>query len=309
MIGAIVANSNKLIKIGWLSQMVKSDNDTVKFIGSDQLDTEEYDFLIQNGLKKIDREDAAIYEKIEYIHKTQNKPILIRELPVIRQISSGSYDKNTTDDEKWVRLSWNSFYNDEGLHPYDPTYNRWKRLSKKYNIVMHDWQRRGDAILFNLQRDKDSSLNRLLYNGIDYKKYCRRVIKRIRNVSDRPIIIRCHPRDRSTFFYLKEKFPKLTFSNKTPLHEDLNKAWCMVTYNSTSCVESVLYGTPTITLDPSAVAWPVSWHSVDGIEKKYYPDRTEWCKRIAFMQWKGSELQDGYVWSLLKSLIQPNMHI
>jgi hypothetical protein len=77
----------------------------------------------------------------------------------------------------------------------------------------------------------------------------------------------------------------------------------MVTYNSTSCVESTLYGTPTVVLDSSAVSTEVSQTSLEQIEELWSPDRNFWCKKIAFHQWQGRELTDGYVWNLLKSLV------
>ena len=42
---------------------------------------------------------------------------------------------------------------------------------RKYNIIVHDWKRRGDAILVNLQISNDSALNKLIYKNICYKEY------------------------------------------------------------------------------------------------------------------------------------------
>jgi hypothetical protein len=304
MIGAIVSDT-KWKKIRWLTAMMLNSGDSIVHVSRKQLEKVKFDFLIQNGMKKPERPDNRIYIKVEKFHKQTNIPILIRELPVLRQIATQRDEKTVPEDDRWVRLCWNSFYNDEGLHPYDPSWNRWEDLVKEHNIVVHDWQRRGDAVLFNLQLDGDSALNRLK----NYKDFCIKTINGIKKFSDRPIIVRCHPRDRSVYFELQKEFPDLEFSNKRPLYDDLDRSWCMVTYNSTSCVESVLYGTPTITLDPSAIAWPITWHSVKHIENNSFADREFWCRRIAFMQWKGTELHDGYVWQLMKSLIEDNVRI
>jgi hypothetical protein len=258
----------------------------------------DFDFFVQNGMKKKSRPNNEVYEFTE----NSGKPVLIREAPVLRMINNGSQTKASFDDQ-WNRFSWNSFFADEGLHPYDSSYDRWTELSKKFNIKLHEWQRRGDAILFNLQKNGDSALNRLTYNDIDYKEFVAEKIKEIKKISDRPLIIRGHPLDQIVIPYLQKLFPKLEYSVKRPLYDDLNRSWCMVTYNSTSCVESTLYGIPTIVLDSSAVSTEVSQTRIEQIEDNWEPDRTEWCKKIAFHQWQGSELADGYVWNLLKSAI------
>jgi len=295
MLGIIIKTS-KSNKIKGIRSMFVGDECVMA--NFEDLQNIDFDFFVQNGMKKKSRPNNEVYEFAE----NSGKPVLIREAPVLRMINNGSQTKISFDDQ-WNRFSWNSFFADEGLHPYDSSYDRWTELSKKYNIEIKDWKRRGDSVLFNLQKDGDSALNRLTYNGIDYKEYCVEKIKEIKKYTDRPIIIRKHPLDNIIAPYLQEIFTNIKFSENKNLYDDLDRSWCMVTYNSTSCVESSLYGTPTITLDSSAVSWPVSQHSLENIEQSHDVDRLEWCKRIAFMQWKGTELEDGYVWKLLKNLI------
>ena len=193
---------------------------------------------------------------------------------------------------------------DEGVHPYDPSYNRWEELQKQYNIDVLPQQQRGDYILFSLQLDGDSALNRLIYNAIQYKDYCCNVIQQIKQLTDRPILIRSHPLDKTVITHIKSIFgDTIEYSDYTNIYQDLDRAYCMITYNSTSCVESILYGTPTITLDSSAVAHPVA-NNITDIESLKEHDLTYWLQKIAFMQWQGKELTDGYVWNLLKQTIQ-----
>lgn len=295
MIGVIIKTS-KSYKMKNLRSMFVDDQCILEEF--ENLKKINFDFFIQNGMKKPSRPDIEIYEFVE----NSKKPILIREAPVLRMISNGSQTKFSFN-EQWYRFSWNSFFMDEGLFPYDPVYDRWGELSKLYNINICDWKRRGDAILFNLQKDGDSALNRLTYNNIDYKNYIADIITQIQKISDRPLIIRGHPLDQIVVPYLQNIFPTLEYSTDKNLYDDLNRSWCMVTYNSTSCVESTLYGTPTIVLDPSAVSTEVSQTRLEQLEDQWDPDRKEWCKKIAFHQWQGYELTDGYVWTLLKSLI------
>lgn len=295
MLGVIIktAKSNKLKN---LRTMFVGDNCIIESL--ENLSNFDIDFFVQNGIKKPLRENNDIYE---YVEKT-GKPILIREMPVLRDIA-GKTQTKIPFEQQWFRFSWNSFFMDDGIHPYDPSYDRWSEISKKYNIEVKNWQRRGDAILLNLQKDGDSALNRLTYSNIDYKQYIVDVIEKIKQINNRPLIIRGHPLDQIVVPYLQNFFPDIEYSKNRSLYDDLDRSWCMITYNSTSCVEASLYGTPTITLDSSAVSWEVSQHYLNEIEKEHKIDRKEWCKKISFMQWQGSELTDGYVWNLLKKSI------
>lgn len=304
MIGFAI-NECKAAKIKRLADLVSSTRqDKMIRVDYQELQTQTPNFFIQNGIKKKAREGNAFYENVELISQQQNIPILIRELPILRQISLGQTDKHTTFEDRWIRFSWNSFFMDDGLHPYDPSYDRWSELQKNYNIEVLSQRHRGDYILFSLQLDGDSALNRLIYNNIDYKDYCCDVIKNIKQLTDRPILIRSHPLDKTVITHIRNVFgDAIEYSDYPNIYQDLDRSYCMITYNSTSSVESILYGTPTITLDSSAVTDPVS-NNINDIESLKEYDLTDWLKKIAFMQWQGKELTDGYVWNLLKRTVQ-----
>ena len=292
----VAVKTSKHKKQADLFAVLKSNN----FIVDHNLGKKDFDFFYLHGIKKKSRIDNNIYETIEKLSNRYKKPILIREAPSLRQISDGSNSKGIPFNSKWLKLSWNSFFMDEGIYPYDASYNRWEDLCKKYNITVHDWKRRGDAILVNLQISNDSALNKLIYKNICYKDYLINKLIEIKKYSDRPLIIRPHPRekqDKKFYEILHSMFNNIIISDQD-LYTDLNRSWCVVTYNSTSCVETNLYGTPTITLDSSAVASELS-QPIKYIEENNYPDRSDWCKKIAFHQWAGHELHDSYVWNLL----------
>jgi len=304
MIGLLV-KSGKWKKTQWVARVVESTKqDQMCIVEFENIDTLDFDFFVQNGLKKKIRSNNAHYEAVEQLSITQNKPILLREASSLRNmgtIGSTNTGSRVPFESRWGKLCWNSFFMDEGIFPYDPAYDRWADLSKRFDLQVREWQRRGDAVLVNLQVPTDSATNRLTYNGIEYQDYMIDIIKKIKTISDRPVIVRGHPTEPGMTEYFKQHIPDVEYSEGRRFYDDLDRSWCMVTYNSTSAVESSLYGTPTITLDPSAVAWPVSQHSLEDIETTHDADRSNWCKRIAFHQWQGFEMTDGYVWGLLKA--------
>lgn len=286
---ASILPQKKSYKIKTISELIK--NNQIKLVSFDEQNYLSADFFISAGMPNINSEKSYI-DSYQTIIKN-NKPILLVEAPIIRTLP---------DVKSWVRLCWNSIFMDEGIHPYDSKSNRWKDLSSKFNLKFLDWHR-GENILINLQVSTDAALNRLNFLGNGYVNYILSLIEKIRNKSNRNIIVRLHPLDNRIESIILEKFNDIEISSKS-LIDDLNRAWVMITYNSTSSVESIINGTPVISLDPSCVAWEVSGKSIDEIENDLFFDRSVWLNKISFMQWHIDELSDPYVWHLLKRNIK-----
>lgn len=304
MKGLIVKHA-KWKKVWQAKALIESTNqDNLIPIEFEDLEKTSCDFILQTGMPN----EAKKY--IDHVYKgiqQKNKPILIKELPVLRSANGISvHPKGVPFDDQWYRFSWDHYFADIGIHPYDPSYNRWKQLSTEYNIKLYDWKPRGDAVLFNCQLYGDSALTRIWDNGKRYEDVVFEAIEKIKLSTDRPIIIREHPKDTKMKSILRNKFKndrKVTISSRPNLYDDFNRSWCSVTYNSTSCVESVLYGLPAFTLDSSALSHSLIPNKLDDIEKNIEPDREEWCNKISFMQWSGKEMRDGYVWTLLRKIM------
>lgn len=91
------------------------------------------------------------------------------------------------------------------------------------------------------------------------------------------------------------------FYDPSLLAEDLRDASMVVTFNSTSGVECVLTGIPTVTMDEGAMAWPVTTH--DLAAPPHTPDRTAWCHDLAWTQWLPEEIQNGETWAAARGCV------
>jgi hypothetical protein len=271
--------------------LFKNTEDTLDLISVSGLEELELDLLAQNGMAGPGKKNLSIYQTVENFSITNDVPLLIRELPAIRHTE-------TTD---WWRFSWNHYFLDKGIYPYDDAYDRWTELKSRLDIKIYNWRSLGEKILFILQKPLDSALNKLHVDQISYESYCIDVIKKIKEHTDRSIVLRKHPRDPSTLIRrLGEIFSDIEISQNRSLLEDFNDSHCVVTYNSTSSVESVFYGIPTICLDSSCVATDVSHHSLKDIENLVEFDRSDWLKKLAYMQWSPEEILSGKTWSFVK---------
>ena len=90
-------------------------------------------------------------------------------------------------------------------------------------------------------------------------------------------------------------------SNGT-LAEDLAGASFAVAFNSTSSVESVLAGVPTVTLDEGAMAWDVTSHQLS--TDRVQPDRHAWAHWLAYTQWRLDELSSGFAWEHIHTAME-----
>lgn len=280
----------KPYKIKKIKSLFQNNNIRTIPISYEDISQSSVDFFVLAGIPN----HSSSKEYIESYKnaKLSQKPILIIESPVIRLLP---------DLKKWTRLCFNSIFMDEGIHLFDNKINRWQKLSKEYNLPLKKWHS-GNNILINLQIPTDAALNRINLSKLTYIEYMISVIKEIKAKTDRKIVLRPHPLDRSSAAIISKDFKNLEISSNL-LVEDLINAKVMITYNSTSCIESIINGTPVISLDSSCIGWEVSGHSIDSIEDDLFFDRSLWLNKISYMQWHSTELTDPNVWKLIKGYL------
>jgi len=235
------------------------------------------------------------------------KPFLVNESPSFRRVPKGL---------SYKRYGWYSYKWSDGLfgHQNCPS-DRWKKFQNSTGVTIKDWSSPGDKILIMGQKEGDSSLMPLYENGYtSFNEWLQEIVNEIRKYSDREIVIRPHPKNQTRGYKSAKsvKGKNVTISAnlknsadiQTSLEQDLADAYCVVTYNSLSAVESVCDGIPTFTLDNGSMAWPVGHKDLSQIESLNYSiDRTQWCYDIAYTQWNNKECKTGEAWAHLKPLI------
>jgi hypothetical protein len=118
-------------------------------------------------------------------------------------------------------------------------------------------------------------------------------VDNIRAVTDRPIVIRPHPRsplDRTRFQNITIEQPKKIAST----YDSYNLAFdchAIVNYNSGPGIQAALAGTRPV-VDSSSLAHPVSIQIAD-IEKPYDCDRDRWLVEICHTEYTLEEIKQG----------------
>lgn len=123
----------------------------------------------------------------------------------------------------------------------------------------------------------------------DHAAWCRETIKALQYYG-LPVTFRPHPKVESASIYGVAK----NLIDCRSLAETLADARAVVTYNSTSAVDAVLAGVPTITMDSSSIAWPVTSHKLR--PELAWPCRAQWLGDLGYSQWTVDEMAAGDPW-------------
>jgi len=133
-------------------------------------------------------------------------------------------------------------------------------------------------------------------------------VEQLRRVTDRPIVVRPHPRSALNWAGLVH-LPKDVVIEKpvkvANTYDSYNLAFdchAMVNHNSGPGIQAALAGTRPM-VDVSSLAYPVSI-SMDSIEQPYTVDRDQWLVEICHTEYTVKEIQEG-MW--LKR-IEPALH-
>jgi hypothetical protein len=118
------------------------------------------------------------------------------------------------------------------------------------------------------------------------------IVKRLRERTQRPIIVRPHPRN---IFSLN--LPGVHLQNPNKLNNtyddfDIDYDYhCVINHNSGPAVQAAIKGVPVV-CDQSSLAFPIS-DSIENIENIKLVDRTEWFLRLCHTEWTLEEIETG----------------
>jgi hypothetical protein len=119
--------------------------------------------------------------------------------------------------------------------------------------------------------------------------------KIIRQYSDKPIVIRPHPRQRIANIpgcVIESPHPILGTYDSFDYNKCLNTAWAVVNHNSGPGPQAILNGVPAF-VGSSSLAAPVGNLDLANIENPSRPDRTEWIEQLAHTEWTIPEIESG----------------
>jgi len=173
--------------------------------------------------------------------------------------------------------------------------------AKKLAVQLYPWHQ-GDHILIAMQRSDSEQ-----WNGMPpAQQWLDQTIARIREHTDRAIVVRPHPRQKLQ--------PKMGIKFQTPLalrgtydefdfRSNLNNAWAVVNENSGPGSQAILDGVPAF-VGVDSMAAPVANQDYALIEKPHMPDRAVWLNNLCHTEWTLGEITTGRPIERLLSRLQ-----
>lgn len=218
------------------------------------------------------------------------------------------YFTKNNEPHHYLRYGINGVFPDTAIYCDDnPNPARWQQISKDLDITIGKYRKKGRNILFCLQRNGGWSMGET-----DLLDWIESTVAKVRQHSDRHIILRPHPGDKKSQEYLvknQKRLNRLTSVSISPsgrnFAEDLNKTWAVVNHNSSSIVGPVIQGYHAFITDPAkSQCAEVTHHDFSHIENPQQFDREKWLQRISMFHWNFHELQNGSAWKHMRNYCQ-----
>ena len=243
-------------------------------------------------------------QKISGPHIQFRRNLIEHQLAHNRRIMpvDGNCFKWADTNDYWLRYSFDSVYWNEGNYAnQNPTKERWRQISKNLGIECEEYKTSGNHILLCLQRD-----NGWQGKGFDQQQWVSNTINTVRQYSDRPIRLRCHPGSISNVSAFVN-MPGISVSDckNTCITQDLKNAHAGLFYNSSSSIACALAGVPVFVAEQSAVTWSIANKDLSSIENPDRPDRTQWLWSVADAHWSREQSRNGDIYRKFEPFLSP----
>lgn len=205
------------------------------------------------------------------------------------------------NDHKYHRYSIDGIYPTDGkyfIRPLDTS--RTNKLLDYHKLELKQWRRYGKHILILAQRTHSWNMD-----GVDLIEWVNSTITKIKEITDRDIIVRMHPGDRKFHLHTRTSIlnahPDVLISENFDIRYDFRNAWCTVGYNSSPNCASIIEGVPVYLEDP-VNSWAKGFSDLSLLESPPIFDRRTWLTNLANIHWSNEEIQNGTFWKCYKKL-------
>ena len=167
---------------------------------------------------------------------------------------------------------------DQPVTPFISRGRGYDRARRVFGVRLHPWHREGRNVVIMLPGDHFGDPWNMDMHG-----WSSRIEARVREHTDRPVIVRAKGEMRS-------------------LEEDFKDAWCIVTHSSGVAVTAACAGIP-VFCEPTCAAAYVGRTDLHIESPVYHEDRERWVESLAFQQFSLPEYRSGFARDMLQAVI------
>ncbi len=229
------------------------------------------------------------YRDIWERYRKANKPVVVIEVGGIKR------------NETW-KIGINGINREADFANQDADSSRWN----KFSTELKPWRQTGNNIIICGQHTNSHQWR----NNLPMSKWFEQQIIDIRKYTDKPIIIRPHPRNHVTLDVKKFNNVEIVSPRRdnktyddTDLAERLKSAWALVSYSSNPAMTAAINGIP-VYVSEASLSYEIGNTSFENINNPKMPDRQSWANKIAYTEWWPDEIEQGIPWQRIKKRLQ-----
>jgi len=205
--------------------------------------------------------------------KAENRPLLVMERGFVGDRLN-----------KWSSAGFNGL---NGRATFPKCQDDGERFYKYFGEFLKPWHRNGKYAVIMGQVEGDASIE-----TVNIGSWYLDIAGKLKDAGF-DTLFRPHPLSPGT------RIPGVKQA-KGSLRDVLDSAKLVATYNSNSGVDAALAGIPVYVQDMAgSIAAPVASNRVEVTT----PDRSQWCRDLAWKQWTMDQIANGDAWSALKTCL------
>ena len=229
------------------------------------------------------------YQRIWSECQAKNKPVVVLEV--------GGIKRNET-----FKVGINGINREADFANQHVDSERWK----KFNIELKPWRTTGDEIILCGQHHKSHQWR----NNLSMNLWFEQQINEVRKYTNRPIIVRPHPRNPiglnvNKWKNVSYRYPKRDYNtiDDTDFKDILKNAWAVINYSSNPAMMAVFNGIP-VFVSAQSLCYDVGNANLNKINNPIMPDRQNWANRLAYTEWTTEEIRQGLPWARIKNRLK-----
>lgn len=216
----------------------------------------------------------------------QSKPTIVLEVGGIRRGTTWKVGMNGVNRDAYFGLRGND-----------------NSRANSLGLKLRPWRETGEYILLCTQHEQS-----VQWQGMPkLSHWVTDTVKTIRSHTDRPILVRPHPRCRlpaleHQFKNVRRQEPRRVPGSYDDYDIKYKNIWATISYSSNPGVHSILQGVPAF-VSPSSLAYDVAndINNLHDIENPQMPDRTQWLNDYAWTEYTAQEIASGLALKQLTS--------
>ena len=230
--------------------------------------------------------NKAVWERAQ----AENKPVVVLEIGALRR-----------------NITWRMGINGINRNAQWPVF---EKIDTSTSIDLLPWQDNSKEFV-TIATQRPDSLQWVGMPPVD--QWLETVIKQVKKYSQRPIVIRPHPRDKITNWEKVHYFnPDVFFDMPKPTgnHDHvnfgdiLNRTHILINYCTSPAIEAVIKGIPVIVGEPS-MAWDMTteYKNIENPYKAVDLLRVKWLEKLYQTEFTVEEIEGGRPWQKLRVFV------